>query len=162
MRFYGQTLIRIATKADIKRITEIYNDAVMNTVSTFDIYPRTDIEEQIWFDNHSGRYTVFVAEKDNKVVGWSSLSKWSDRPAYNDTAENSVFVDKEFRQQGIGKKLLFELISSAKAGGFHTVIARIATTNKESIRLHISSGFESIGVMKEVGFKEIGKKSLRS
>jgi L-amino acid N-acyltransferase len=146
-------LIRLAFYKDLDRITEIYNDAVLNSVSTFDINPRTAVEQEIWFEQHTGRYNLFVAEVENYVVGWASLSKWNDRPAYKDTTENSVFVDKSFRNKGIGKRLLLELILNAKSSGFHTIIARIATTNSESIRLHFSAGFESVGIMKEVGFK---------
>ena len=39
-------IIRAATIKDLDRITEIYNDAVLNTVSTFDIYPRTNIRNR--------------------------------------------------------------------------------------------------------------------
>ena len=38
----------------------------------------------------------------------------------------------------------------------HTVIARITTSNKQSIRLHEQEGFEHIGVMREVA-QEFGR-----
>lgn len=145
--------IRRAIPGDLESITEIYNEAILTTVATFDTQPKTDEEQASWFALHGTRYPILVAEDKGRVVGWASLSMWSDRCAYADTAENSVYVKEEHRGKGIGRKLLEALMKEGEAAGLHTVIARIAGGNEVSIRLHESFGFEHIGVMREVGRK---------
>ena len=85
------------------------------------------------------------------MIGWASLSVYSDRCAYADTAELSVYVKESFRNSGIGKELMQAVLEEGKKAGLHTVISRIAGDNNISINLHHQFGFEDIGVMKEVG-----------
>ena len=145
--------IRPAVLADLDGITEIYNNAIQETVATFDTEPKTRQEQEAWFAEHGARYPMLVAEEDDIIVGWASLSQWSDRCAYMDTAESSLYVRKEYRGRGIGKKLGQAILDAGKLSGLHTVIARVAEGNEVSIHLFESTGFEPIGVMKEVGLK---------
>jgi L-amino acid N-acyltransferase len=145
--------IRLAVLKDLSEIREIYNDAVINTTATFDIEPRTVKQQEEWFLEHGGRYPVIVYEIDGKVAGWASLSRWNERPAYANTVENSIYVKKEYRRNGIGRELLRELIKYSYECKHHTIIARIAEGNETSIKMHREAGFEIIGVMKEAGRK---------
>ncbi len=145
--------IRKATVEDVTAITEIYNEAILNTTATFDTQPKNIAEQQIWFSNHQPRHPILVAQQNDQVVGWASLSKWSDRCAYSDTAEASLYVKKEYRAKGIGRQLLKMLIDDGRNIGLHTVIARITGDNQASRHLFKSMGFEDIGVMREVGRK---------
>ena len=145
--------IRYAELKDLDAILDIYNEAVLNTTATFDVIPRTKEKHLLWFNEHDNKYAVIVYDSDDIIKGWASLSRWSDRQAYLNTVENSVYVKKEFRKHGIGRELLSQLVKLAKESGFHTIIARIAEGNKTSIRMHSELGFEVIGVMKEAGNK---------
>jgi L-amino acid N-acyltransferase YncA len=146
-------LIRPAVLADLADITEIYNQAVFKTVATFDTEPKTMEEQKCWFERHDSEYPIIVAEIDGRVVGWASLSRWSDRCAYSKTAEISLYVSEEFQGRSFGKKLMESMIKKGEEAGLRTVIARIAEGNPASIRLHESAGFQHIGVMKKVGEK---------
>jgi len=145
--------IRKAAMEDLAAITEIYNEAILKTVATFDTEPKTVEEQKPWFESHDSRHPILVAEQDGTIVGWASLSKWSDRCAYSDTAELSVYVKEELRGRGIGKKLMREILDQGQKKGLHTVLARIAESNEVSVRLHEAFGFEHVGTMKEVGRK---------
>jgi phosphinothricin acetyltransferase len=94
-----------------------------------------------------------VAELSGVPVGWASLSEWSGRCAYADTAEISIYVKQEYRNKGVGKKLMSAIMREGERVGLHTVITRITEGNQVSIRLHEAAGFENIGVMREVGRK---------
>ena len=102
---------------------------------------------------HGPKYPILVADIDDFVVGWASLSPWSDRFAYSDTAEIALYVSELYREKGIGKKFLEAIIQAGEEAGLHTVIARITEGNDISIHLHESVGFEHIGVMKQVSRK---------
>lgn len=145
--------IRPATKSDIASITEIYNEAIANTTATFDTEPKTIEDRLQWFDTHDEKHPVMVAVINDAVIGWATLSKWSDRSAYDSTAEVSVYVHHEYRDKGIGKRLLELLTLEGEKSGLHTLISRITQGNEKSIYLHERLGFENVGVLKEVGKK---------
>ena len=145
--------LRRATLDDLPVITEIYNDAVLNTIATFDTQPKTLEEQKLWFDEHGLKYPIMVAEIDGKVTGWAALSRWSGRCAYANTAEISVYVSRIHRGEGIGGQLIKEIVAEGQRVGLHTLIARIAGGNEVSIRLHESVGFQHVGIMREVGEK---------
>ncbi len=145
--------LRPAELKDVKEITEIYNEAILNSTATFDTEPKTVDEQTLWLQSHNDKHPVIVAELQGEIVGWASLSPWSDRPAYSITAEISIYVKVGFRNEGYGKKLMDKIIDDGEAAGLHSIIARIAGENEVSIRLHEAYGFKHIGVMKEAGEK---------
>ncbi len=145
--------IRKATSEDFPAITEIYNDAVLQTVATFDTEPKTVEERKTWFKNHDSKHPLLVVEQEGLIVGWASLSKWSDRRGYADTAEVSLYVEKMHRRSGLGKKLLKSIVQAGQEAGLHTVIAQIVEGNEPSITLFKHEGFAEVGVLREVGRK---------
>ena len=145
--------IRQAVLEDLEDITEIYNDAVVSSVATFDVEPKSIDDRRQWFESHGTRYPILVAEQDGNIVGWACLTKWSDRLAYTDTAEGSCYIKMGYRAKGIGTQLTENLLEMAHQSGFHTVITRITTINTAGLELCRKLGFEHIGVMKEVGKK---------
>lgn len=146
-------LIRPARLDDIPAITDIYNDAVLRTTATFDTQPKTLDQQRAWFEAHDAQHPILVAEEDGQVVGWASLSAYSDRCAYDGTAEDSVYVREDCRGRGIGRALLSKLIEEGRRCGLHTVLARVVGGNDGSVHLHEMFGFETIGVTREVGYK---------
>lgn len=145
--------IRQSKLADLPALTEIYNEAILTTTATFDIEPKTIEDRRAWFESHGPRHPILVAEVDGQVAGWGCLTKWSDRPAYDDTAETSFYVVEKKRGQGIGRAIKGALIHEARRLGFHTLIARVAEGSEPSRHLNKSFGFIHIGTMKEVGRK---------
>ncbi|MDD5501991.1 MAG: GNAT family N-acetyltransferase [Candidatus Thermoplasmatota archaeon] len=148
-----KVVMRKAKHSDLEAITEIYNDAILKTTATFDTQTKSMEEQEKWFAAHDEKHPIIVAEISGKVVGWASLSRWSDRCAYSGTAENSVYVAEKNRGMGIGNALLEKLMEEGKKCGLHTVIARIASGNGVSVKMHEKAGFSHIGTMKEVGVK---------
>ena len=146
-------LIRRATLADLPAITDIYNEAILTTNATFDSEPRTVAQQEPWFTGHDSSHPIMVAENEKGVVAWASLSEWSTRCAYANTAEISIYVKEPFRGRGIGKKLMAEILFAGEKCGLHTVLARITEGNQASVHLHELAGFEDVGLMREVGFK---------
>jgi phosphinothricin acetyltransferase len=148
--------IRPATINDVHRITEIYNEAILNTTATFDTEIKTIDDRKKWFADHDEKHPVIVAESEGKVIGYACLTRWSDRCAYDGTAEVSVYVDSNFRARGVGKKLLEVLTLEGEKAGLHNLISRISEGNMSSIHIHELFGFTHIGVMRQAG-KKFGK-----
>jgi L-amino acid N-acyltransferase YncA len=145
--------IRRATINDLDAITEIYNEAILKTTATFDTEIKNRKEQKKWFEDHGSKNPILVVDENGFIFGFASLSKFSNRCAYSDTAEISLYVREEHQGKGIGKKLMESIIKEGKKVGLHVVISRITEGNEKSIYLHKSVGFEHIGIMKEVGLK---------
>jgi len=145
--------IRRAELRDAAAIAEIYNEAILTTTATFDTQAKTVEERTQWLQSHDERYPVLVAEVDGRVVGWASLSAWSDRCAYTDTAETSFYVHSTQRGRGIGRSLKEAIVEEARRLGFHTLIARVVQESRVSIHLNEQAGFVHVGTLREVGRK---------
>jgi phosphinothricin acetyltransferase len=145
--------IRPATLTDIPAITDIYNEAVLHTRNTFDTVARTVAEREAWYKQHMPNYPILVAEVAGQVIGFASLSQWSERPAYSKTVVVSIYLHQDFRGQKIGKKLLQAVVEAAYEAGFHTIMGNVYAGNAVSLRLMESAGFRVVGLLKEVGYK---------
>ncbi len=145
--------IRRAELTDLDAITEIYNEAILTTTATFDTEPKSTDERREWFQLHDERHPIIVAVMGGKVIGWASLSRWSERRGYDDTGETSFYVKSEYRGQGIGRKLKQAIIDEARRLSYHTIIARVVGKSDVSLHINESFGFVHVGTMKEVGRK---------
>ena len=146
--------LRPATPADAAATADIYNHWVTTTTVTFDLVARSVAEQAAWLGARSGALEVVVAEQDDgTIAGFASLSPYRDRPAYRTTVEDSIYVHPDHRGSGVGRALLGEIVSVARARGFHSVIGRIVGGHEASIGLHASLGFEQVGIEREVGRK---------
>lgn len=146
--------IRDAAIADLPAIFEIYNEQALHGTATFDTEPRVLPRDEAWLTaRDSKRHPVIVAEVEGRVVGWGSLSQWSNRCAYARAVEESVYVHEDYRGRGIGRTILAALIERGRSAGLGVLLARITTENPGSIRLHEQLGFQRIGTMRRVGEK---------
>jgi L-amino acid N-acyltransferase YncA len=145
--------IRPATEDDLDAIRAIYNYEVMNGVATFDLVPRTAEDQLRWFREHAPPYSAIVLEDAGSIRGYGCLSRYREKPAYDLTVEDTVYVHHDYRRRGAGKALVLALLDGARRGSFHTVIGRITGENEASIELHRTLGFEDVGREREVGRK---------
>jgi L-amino acid N-acyltransferase YncA len=146
-------VLRRAARADLPAITRIYNEAILTTTATFDTQRQSVRQRQRWFRQHRKNYPIIVAEFDDKVVGWASLSPWSARVAYRETAETSFYVKSEYRGRGIGRRLKSRIIAEARQLGFRSLIAQVAEGSEASLRVNKRAGFRHAGTLQEVGRK---------
>lgn len=145
--------VRDARASDAPELMRIYNREVLETTATLDAEPRTLEQQTRWQCERSGAHAVVVAELDDAVAGFASLSPFKDRAAYRPTVENSVYIHPDYQRMGIGRMLMGEIIQRARLHGFHSIIARISNGNVGSIALHTGFGYEVVGVEREVGRK---------
>jgi L-amino acid N-acyltransferase len=144
---------RLATLDDAEPTRQIYNHEVQTSTVTFDIVPRSLEEQRAWLAARSGAYAVIVAEEGDTLVGFASLSRYKEKPAYSTSVEDSIYVHPDHQGKGIGKLLLGELLDVATTHGFHAVFARIVDGHEASIGLHRAFGFDVVGTEREVGRK---------
>ena len=145
--------VRDARRADLPALLEIYNDAVLTSPATFDLERLTLAQRRKWFSEHGRLHPLVVAESNQGVVGYASLSPFRDKPGYSRSAEDSVYVHRDFQGKGVGTLLMQEILARAARLGYHTVIAGIVPPNEASVRLHEGLGFAYVGKFREVGYK---------
>ncbi len=145
--------IRPAELRDAEAIAGIYNREVLESTATFDLVPRSIDDQRTWLIERSGAHAVLVAEDDDEIAGFASLSPFRSRPAYSTTVESSVYVHHNHRRKGVARELMVDLIATAQSHGFHSMIARIADSQAPSLALHETMGFELVGVEREIGRK---------
>jgi L-amino acid N-acyltransferase YncA len=150
----GEVRIRRATREDAAAMAAVYNQAVANSTATFDTVPERAEDRAVWLDEHiAPQHPVLVAERDGRVIGWASLSRYSTRCAYDATVEISAYVDESETGRGLGTALSEAVLEAGRAGGVHAVVSRICTENAASLAMGRNLGFFEVGVMREVGVK---------
>jgi phosphinothricin acetyltransferase len=147
-------MIRRAEKTDIPALMDIYNDAILHTTATFDTETK-DMQDRIdWYEDHVGRYIIYVYEQEGVVAGYASLSRYRDRKAFDPAVEISIYIHKDYRGRGIGHSLMEETLRYAKMReDITTVISLITSENETSIHLHEAFGFVYCGQLQCAGVK---------
>ena len=136
-------------------ILAIFNDAILNSTAIYDYRPRTPEVIAAWFEaKRKGNYPVVGTVGDTgELMGFGSYGPFRAWPGYKYTVEHSIYVAAQFRGQGIGKRLLQELISAAQTQDYHVLIGGIDSQNAVSIGLHERLGFVHAGTIRQAGFK---------
>ena len=145
--------IRVAVAADRAAIDAIYAHYVRTSTCTYQEEAESDAARLAWFEAHGERHPLTVLERDGEILGWAALSSWKDRSAYRFTCELSVYLRHDVHGQGLGRRLLADLIERATALGYHVLIGGISADQTASIRLHERLGFTRVAHFHETGRK---------
>jgi L-amino acid N-acyltransferase YncA len=149
----GDVKLRAMAEADLAAVNAIYNHYVLHSTCTYQLEPESDEGRAAWFREHGATHPLLVAEEDDRVVGWASLSRYHSRCGYASTVEDSIYVDQALHRRGIGGALLAALVPRARALGHHVIVAGIDAEQPGSVALHARFGFVESGRMREVGRK---------
>jgi L-amino acid N-acyltransferase YncA len=139
---------------DIPEITAIYRHYVDETVITFE----TEAPSEAAMAERFGKmvdlgHPILVAERFGKVIGYAYASFYRPRFAYRFTCENSIYLDKDELGQGLGGRMLAELLDACREHGFKQMIAVITAERANSIRVHEKMGFRKVAHYEAVGYK---------
>lgn len=147
--------IRPARPEDLPALLAIYNHAVEHSVATFDVEPRTEEAGLAWLAAHTGCHPLFVAElADGTVAGYVSLSPYRPMPAYDSTAELSLYIHPDYQRRGLGRALAEHILAFARSeSSLHLIVSVITASHGVSIALHEKLGFRLCGTLHEAGFK---------
>ena len=147
-------IIRDAEKKDLQSILKIVNFEIEHTTSIYDFEKRTLQNQTAWLENKKlEKMPVIVAEENGDVIGFGTFGIFRPWAGYQFSLEHSIYLDKNSRGKGTGKKIMTELIHLAKDQGFHIMIAGIDANNSKSIKFHHNFGFKEVGRFNQIGFK---------
>jgi phosphinothricin acetyltransferase len=138
----GSASRRDATIADLPRIVDIYNATVPGRMVTADTEPVSVDSRRAWFAAHTPqRRPIWVVERDGAVAGWASFSDFYGRPAYDGTAEVSIYLAPEHQRRGVGGWVLDEACAASPSLGLHTLLGFVFGHNVPSLALFERRGF---------------------
>jgi len=147
-------LIRPAIPADLAAVTAIFAHYVTTSVATFETTP---LAEDAWrrklADLTARGLPFLVAEVEGEVAGYAYAAPWRPKPAYDRTAEDTIYLHPERTRLGLGRRLLGALVQDCTRAGIEQLIAVIADDSLASVALHRRFGFTDAGRLRAVGHK---------
>ena len=153
-------MIRFAVEADIPEILEIYAPYILNTAYSFEYTVPTLEEFTERFRSYTAQFPWLVWEEDGRVLGYAYASRFHPRAAYDWCAEVSIYLDRNERGRGLGRKLYERLEHGLRSQGVLTAYSCIAHTQEPdeyldhaSIRFHERMGYRPTGSFPNCGFK---------
>ncbi len=159
--------IRPATPNDAVKLLDIYAPYVTDTAITFEYEVPTLEEFRRRIEHISKKYPYLVAEEDGDIVGYVYASSFKERDAFQWAVETSIYVDRNKKRKGIGRKLHDALEATLRQQGIlnlNACIAFVPDNNKgqgatdpylnlDSVRFH-----EQMGYIRVAHFHQCGKK----
>jgi ribosomal-protein-alanine N-acetyltransferase len=123
-------IVRAMSQSDIANVLAIENE-------TYD-FPWS---ARIFRDCLLAGYTALVLDLDDQVVGYSIMSV-----AAGEAHLLNICVAKSLRHQGIGNRLLKEMLMCAQ--GFHAerIFLEVRPSNSPALELYLKTGFATLGV----------------
>jgi len=159
-----------AHREDLGEIVAIYNSTIASRMVTADTAAVTVASRAAWFDAHcpSKRPLWMVQDAQQERIGWVSFQSFYGRPAYDITAEISIYLHPEQRGKGYGREILQYCLKASMRLGIQNILAFIFAHNIASIKLFEKEGFQTWGHLPQVAIldeqlidlKILGKKVI--
>jgi L-amino acid N-acyltransferase YncA len=152
---------RNATLSDLPAIVSIYNSTIASRMVTADTSAVTVDDKLEWFYRHQPKTRpLWMVEAEDKIIAWVSFNDFYGRPAYDGTAELSIYLHPDARRKGYGTKILQHAVTQAPSLQVHTLLGFIFSHNLPSIRLFEQAGFTEWGLLKNIALIDDEKYSL--
>ena len=153
-------IIRNAEKQEAGRLLEIYAPYVEETAVSFEYESPSREEFVSRMASIQREYPYLTAEKDGRIVGYAYASAFNPRPAYKHCATATIYLDRNYRRQGIGKELYRRLENILKKQNVYTLYACITVPEGEdpflshdSEQFHSHMGYRTKGIYQNCGYK---------
>lgn len=152
--------LRIATADDAAALLEIYAPYVAETAISFEYVPPSETAFRARIETTLAAYPYLVAERDGVILGYAYTSRFHPRAAYDWDAETSIYVRRDVRGLGLGRKLYTALEAISKQQGIQNLYACIAYAEPEdehltnaSPRFHERMGYTLVSRFSRCAFK---------
>ncbi len=124
---------RFAEEADLEEIVNIEKASMSNPWALSSYKEALDSEHAF----------IYVATESGNIAGFCVLYLTPPESEIPD-----IVIDKQYRNKGLGKVLLDNVIKELKSQGIDTVFLEVRVSNEPARALYEKVGFEQIGVRK--------------
>lgn len=173
--------IRVAGEQDAEALLNIYAPYVRETAITFEYEVPSPGEFAERICTTLARYPYLVAERAGEPVGYAYAGPFKTRAAYDWSVETSIYVARDRKRQGVGRRLYNVLEEILKAQGILNMNACIAYPcgagqgdrsqdmgfvsaqtdrgyqdahlNRDSVDFHERMGYRMVGEFYQCGYK---------
>jgi phosphinothricin acetyltransferase len=146
-------VIRLAEHTDAEALLAIYAPVVRDTAVSFELVPPSAAEFHARLRAILDRTPWLVCAADGEVWGYAYAGPFRARPAYQWSAEATVYVAEAHRRKGVARALYTALLDALRLLGYRMVYAGITLPNPASVRTHEALGFTRAGLFRSAGFK---------
>ncbi len=164
---FGTDILRDARENDLPAIVEIYNAAIPGRMATADTVSISVESRADWFAQHNSQTRPLwvlerklESESKLEIIAWISLNSFYGRPAYQATAEVSLYVASNHHGEGIGTRLLQKMIAHCPDFGVETLVGFVFAHNLASLKMNGKVGFQQWGFLPEVAQLDGEKRDL--
>jgi len=148
----SEVMIRPITDDDTPEITRIFNHYVRKSFAAF---PDREVGRPFVLQllEQAKDYGAYVVEESGAVIGFGLVRPLYPFPNLMAAGEVSYFISPEFTGQGTGTRLIGVLEERARELGMTSLVARVSSRNRKSIRFHRKNGFSICGRIRAIGTK---------
>lgn len=152
--------IRPASPEDAGALLKIYAPYVQETAVTFE-YDIPSLEEfRGRIKKTLERYPYLAAQADGEIVGYAYAGSFKGRAAYDWSVETTIYLRKEQRRRGIGRRLYLAMEEILRAQNVLNLYACVACPEAEdahltkaSLEFHSRMGYQVTGEFRKCGYK---------
>ncbi len=152
--------ISTASPDDAAELLEIYAPYVRDTAISFEYDVPTLEQFRQRIEKTLEKYPYIKAVSDGKILGYAYASEFKSRRAYDRCVETSIYVRRDARSAGIGRRLYEALERALKMQNILNVNACITYSEqdcefltKTSMFFHEKLGYRLVGRFTECGYK---------
>lgn len=143
-----QYQIEYAVLEDLPTIVDIYNSTISGGRATADLEPVTTESRIPWFEDHTpDARPLWVMRMNGEIAAWMSFQSFYGRPAYQGTAEISIYVNEKYRGTGAGSILIEKALEESPRLKVNNLVGFVFGHNEPSLRLLKKFGFEQWGLL---------------
>jgi L-amino acid N-acyltransferase YncA len=148
----GELTIRQVADGDIPMIAAIFNHFVRRSFAAF---PDRELETPVIREllEQAKPFGCYVVESGRGPVGFGMIRPFYPFPNLMAAGEVTYFLCPGFTGRGAGTRLLGILGARAGELGMKSLVARVSSRNRRSIRFHRKNGFALCGTIRGVGTK---------
>jgi len=132
-------------KEDIPEILKVLNDVIQEGRYLFMNSPITNMEKEFeWFEQATKDGMLYLAARvDGKLVAGASIHPQTDKHSH--IASYGIFIDKNYRNLGLGTLLTKELVSIADEQKIEILRLSVYANNERAYHVYKKCGFREAG-----------------
>jgi phosphinothricin acetyltransferase len=148
----SEVAIRSITENDAPQITRIFNHYVRRSFAAF---PDREVGGPFILQllEQAKGYGCYAIESEGEVIGFGMVRPLYPFPNLMAAGEVSYFISPGFTGRGTGTRLIGVIEERARELGMTSLVARVSSRNRKSIRFHRKNGFSICGRIRAVGTK---------
>ena len=152
--------LRVARPQDGPALLEIYRPYVEETAISFETETPTAEEFSRRIQRTLEKYPYLVAQRGGELLGYAYVGPFKEREAYQCSGELAIYLRRDCRGAGVGKKLYAALEALAAAQGLRNLYACIgwpqgdeSLVSVNSAQFHRHLGYQLVGMFRRCGCK---------